>query len=179
MATFGQTSAGSNSYPANGDRYIASKFTLSVAGDVTKVTAFFDFDASNTSFSGDNGKAVIYEDSSGAPGALVAVSSAVSIPGGDQQIDFPVTVSLAAGDYWLGIVTDSFNSRLNIFAFSGGSHVTKESLTYASPADPMGTPGVTGSDIFAIYATYTPAGGSFPPAPAPPFPKMMAPHLAQ
>lgn len=156
MPTFGQTTTGSGgSVPATTDRYWASKFTLSEDGAVTKVTAFFDYDAGNTSSAGDNGKAVIYADSSGSPGALVGVSSAVAIGAGDQTVDFPLTASLTAGDYWLGIVTDSFNSRLHTFSTTGGNYVRKESLTYASPGDPMGTPDATGSNIFGIYATYT------------------------
>lgn len=155
MPTFGQTTTGSGgSAPNSNDRYWASKFTLSEDGAVTKVTAFFDYDAGNTSNAGDNGKAVIYADSSGSPGALVGVSSAVAIGAGDQTVDFPLTASLTAGDYWLGIVTDSFNSRLHTFSWTGGNHVRKESLTYASPGDPMGTPDATGSNIFGIYATY-------------------------
>lgn len=154
MATFGQTSAGTASSPSSADRYWASKYTLTEDGDVTQVTAFFDFDAGNSSTAG-TGKAVIYADSSGSPGALMGVSSAVSIPAGDQVVDFPLTVSLPAGDYWLGIVTDSFGPRLN--EATGGSYVRKESLTYASPADPMGTASASGTANFAVYATYTPA----------------------
>jgi len=154
VATFGQTSAGTASSPTSADRYWASKYTLTEDGDVTQVTAFFDFDAGNSSTAG-TGKAVIYADSSGSPGALMGVSSAVSIPAGDQVVDFPLTVSLTAGDYWLGIVTESFGPRLN--EATGGSYVRKESLTYASPADPMGTASASGTANFAVYATYTTA----------------------
>jgi len=159
VATFGKTSpsvGSSVSVPNNTDRLWATKYTLSEDGDVTQVSAFFDYDSTETSNSGDTGKAVIYADSGGSPGALVGVSSAVSIPAGDQQVDFPLTASLAAGDYWLGIVVDSFNSRVNRAA-TGYSSIRKEGLSYASPADPMGTPDATGVIGVSVFATYTPS----------------------
>lgn len=155
MPTFGRTTPYTSSAPNSTDRCWVSKFTLSEAGNVTKLTAFFDYDAGQSSAAGDNVKAVIYADSSGSPGALLAVSSGVAIPAGDQTIDFTVSVSLTAGDYWLGIVADSTNSRINAQGGSSGNYARQESLTYASPASTFGTPAATGTNEFGIYATYT------------------------
>jgi hypothetical protein len=164
MATLGNTSPGTTSTPNSSDRCWAYKVTLSENGTVTKATVFFDYDAANSSLAGDNGKVLVYADSSGAPGSRVAVSSAVSIPAGDQTLDFTLSVYLTAGDYWLGLVTDSFNSRLNSLGSGSSSYVRKESFTYASPADPFGTPDDSGGSSagYGIYLTYTPdaAGAS-------------------
>lgn len=160
MATFGQTTHGAGSAPNSGDRCWASKFALSAPGDITKITAFFDYDPADTSNSGDTCKAVVYADSAGSPGALLGVSAGVIVPIGDQQIDFPLSVTgLGPGNYWLGIVSNSFNSRINWISGSGGNSVRKEALTYASPANPFGTPDAVDTYIYGIYATYTASGG--------------------
>ena len=166
MPTFGQTTPFTGSAPSSADRCWASKFTLSEDGDVTKVTAFFDYDSGNSSNAGDNVKAVIYADSSGSPGALMAASAGVAIGAGDQTVDFTVSVSLTAGDYWLGVVSDSFNSRINSNLGAGGSYARKESFTYASPPDPFGTPDATGATAFGIYATYTTGPALSSPTPS-------------
>lgn len=159
MATFGQSGTGAGSAPNSSDRYWATKFASFPGGDITKMTAAFGFDGGGSG-GGDSCKAVIYADSAGAPGALIGVSTGVAVPAGDQVIDFPLTVTgLAAGTYWLGIVCNGFNSRLSEFATSGGNSVRKESLTYASPANPMGAASATGNLIYTVYATYTPSGG--------------------
>jgi hypothetical protein len=166
VPTFGQTTPLSGSSPNSADRCWVSKFTLSENGDVTKLTAFFDYDAGNSSAAGDNVKAVIYADSSGSPGALMAASAGVAIGAGDQTVDFPVSVSLTAGDYWLGVVSDGFNSRVNAADGASGSYARKESLTYASPGDPFGTPDATGTNTFGIYATYTTGPALSSPTPS-------------
>jgi len=158
LRNFGITAPGAGSSPTQDGRYWASKFTLSEDAELSTVTAFFDFDAGNTSNSGDSAKAVIYADSAGSPGALKAVSSAVSVPAGDVAVTFPTAATLPARTYWIGIVNNGSQSRLNSTS-SGGEYVRKETLTYASPADPMGTPDAqaTGSGNFTVFATYTPA----------------------
>jgi len=162
LNTFGQTSplvASGNSSPNQDGWYWATKFTLAEDADVESLTVFFDFDSSQVSNSGSSGKAVIYADSSGSPGALKAVSSAAAIPAGDVAVTFACVATLPAGDYWLGIVCNSSESRVNN-SNTGGNYVRKQDLTYASPADPMGTPDATGTATFAVFASYTPAGAS-------------------
>jgi hypothetical protein len=156
MATFGRTDTGNNTSPISNDRYWASKFTLSEAADVTSMSANFD----STSSAGTNGKFVIYDDdgASNLPGTRLAVSSAFSIPAGASEQSASCTVTLAAGDYWLGLVCDSFTAVLRTQTATGTS-IRKESLTYATPADPMGTP--DDSDVgseFCIFATYSLTG---------------------
>jgi len=125
------------------------------AGSVTKVTAFFDYDAGNSS-GACNAKAVLYADSSGSPASRIAVSSAVAVGTNDQTVDFPVSASLSSGPFWVFIVTDDVGlNRLNLVAFSGGSGGRKEGLTYASPADPIGTLDATNASIYGIYVTYS------------------------
>ena len=158
LNTFGLTTPGTSSSLTQDGRYWASKFTLTEDADLALATVFFDFDAGNSSAAGDSAKVVIYEDSGGSPGALAAVSSATAVPANDVAVDFSISGTLAAGTYWLGAVNNGFNSRIAGTA-SGGEYVRKQDLTYASPADPMGTPDAqtTGSGNFAVFVSYSPA----------------------
>ena len=155
MATFGNTTAGSDTFPCSNDRCIASKFTLTETGNVTSMTARFD--ASSTA--GTNFKPVIYNDSAGSPGARNTVGSATAVPAGGGAIQATITATLSAGDYWLGYVCDSSTAVAEIELTGTGQR--KESLTYASPADPFGTPDGSLAEV-CIYATYTGGPGSPP-----------------
>lgn len=131
---------------------------MPTAGSVTKVTAFFDFDAGNSS-AACNAKAVLYADSSGSPGARIAVSSAVAVGTNDQTVDFPVSASLSSGPFWVFIVTDDVGlNRINQVDFSSGTYCRVEGLTYASPADPCPAPAAgptSSSNLYGIYVTYS------------------------
>lgn len=152
MATFGDTTAGSSTSPCSGDRAWASKFTLSENGDVTEVVMRFD----STSTSGTNVKGLIYSDSGGVPLTKLAQSSAVSVPAGGGLVSMALTVSLAAGTYWLGFVADNFTAVCQCDA-SPANQSRMESTTYASPATTWVEAG-TGLVQLNIYATYTVPG---------------------
>lgn len=156
MATFGNSAAPTADYPMSADRWVGSKFTLTEAADVTKVTGRFG----SGSGTGDNMKAVIYADAAGSPGARMGVSAAAAGAAANTDVDFTLVVSLTAGDYWLGIVDDGGSAaRLGNIAGSGSGR--KEGLTYASPADPMGAlDDAAVAFTFCVYATYTAAGGA-------------------
>ena len=153
MPTFGNTTAAGDTFPCTSDRALGSKFACPEAGTLTQINV--QFDASGTA--GSSGKALLYADSSGSPGALLATSSAVAIPAGGGDIAFPISYgSLVATDYWLVCVTNSFQSVFGIE--TTGVSQRKEAFTYASPADPFGTPTASATELCA-YATYTAGGG--------------------
>ncbi len=156
MPQFGDTSQGASSFPCSGGRVIVGKFALSEAGDVTGITVFYQSgQAAGTDFRG-----LIYADSGGAPGALVAVGASVAVPGtvgGELESAVSPAVSLSPGDYWIGAVVDSFEARWSCDAGAGG--LRKEGVSFASPAGTFGTPDDTTGDRISAYATYTVAGG--------------------
>ena len=135
MATFGNTTAGGDTFPNSGDRALVSKFTLSEAGDVTEINARF----AGTATAGMNFKGLIYDDdgTAGAPGTRLAIGTATAVPAGGGVIASPITASLAAGDYWLGYVCDSFQAEADIE--TTGTLKRKEAHTYASPSTPWTT----------------------------------------
>lgn len=157
LASFGQKTPGTGSSPTQDGRWWGSKFTLTEGANIRRAVAFFDFDAGNTSNGGDSAKVAIYADNAGTPGALVAVSSAVAVPGGDVAVEFPISGWLPAGDYWPGVVNNGLQSRLNSTT-TGGLYVRQQDLTYASPANPMPDPPsggpTSGSGNFSVFVEY-------------------------
>lgn len=153
---FGNLRPFGSSSPNSDNRAWLSKFTATVNMSVSAAVAHFGYDSANTNDAGDTCKVVIYADSAGAPGALIGVSSAVAVPGGYQQVSFPISCTVPIGDFWMGVVSNSFHSRINYRA-GGTASVRKESLTYASPADPMGTPDATSDSDYGLYLIYTEA----------------------
>lgn len=85
-------------------------------------------------------KAVIYTDSSGAPGTLVAVGSELTLASPADQLQRKASlfsgVSLGAGTYWIGFTTDSSNRM--ICGRSGSGQGKWENITYASPPSSAG-----------------------------------------
>lgn len=152
MPIFGDTSVGAGSFPTTNDRAIVGSFVLTDNADCTSITNRFD----PISTAGSNFKGLIYADSGGLPGALVAVGAPAAIPAGGGLVDSAVTVTLAPGTYWLGGVVDSFQGRWQTNVITGGQR--REAHTYASPADPFASPASTGERVQA-YVTYTVSGG--------------------
>ena len=155
MPTFGNTTVGGDTFPCSNDRAMLSAFTLSEAGTVSGVSMRF----SSATTAGCNFKGLIYADSSGSPGSRLGVGAATAIPAGGGVIESTLSLALSAGTYWLGYVTDSFQAEAEIE--TTGTSQRKEALTYASPADPYGTPSGSSTEI-CVYATYTASGGSGP-----------------
>jgi hypothetical protein len=156
MATFGNTTAGGDTFPCSNDRALVSLFTLTEDGDLTQVNCRF----SSGSTAGCNFKGLVYADSSGSPGARLGVGAATAVPAGGGVIASSITLSLSAGSYWLGYVTDSFQAEAEIE--TTGTLQRKEGLTYASPADPFGTPDGSSTEV-CVYATYTASAAGYVP----------------
>ncbi len=159
MATFGNTtaeSAGSTELVING--LMLAKFTLAETAEVAKLTAYVDGGGSGT---GDQvAKAVIYADNAGSPAALKATSAEATVTDGASVawVDFALAapLELAAGDYWLGLHTGGNTGTIRWrYAASGGSSYNVGDTYAGGAADPAASPPTrTGSEKYAIYATY-------------------------
>lgn len=157
MATFGDTTAGGSSFPCSNDRAIAGQFTLAQdAQALQSITVFFD----GSSTTADNFKGLIYADSGGLPGALLATSSAGTLPIGGTSLTMTISGSLPAGTYWIGCVSEGFSARWAADAGSGGQR--QEAVTYASPAATFGTPAGSTIDRISAYVTFDPVVAEAP-----------------
>jgi hypothetical protein len=150
MARFGDETAGADTFPCSGDRALLSRFTLTEAGDLTEIVARFD--AASTA--GASLKGLVYSDNAGTPQTRLAVGAAVAVPAGGGLVASALTVSLAAGEYWLGFVADSFQAVAQCDAAGGLSRM--EGTTYASPAATWIQAGTSAARL-NVYAEYTAA----------------------
>lgn len=156
---FGDTDESGNGSKTglNGDNKRACKFTLSEDGDVDSIYVWCKTGGGGSP--GDNWRGVIYSDNSGAPDALQGTSNEGPVDGSLQWqgIDFPSSVSLTAGTYWLGLIQ---NTKIDCYFETGSTdQYGHNSDTYSDgPEDPFGTPTYT-SQQMAVYVYYTPSGG--------------------
>ena len=169
MATFGNTSIGSTpvSIHSSTNNKTVSKFTLSEAGTVTKLSIYLD---GNGTGSGPQViKGVIYDDdgASAVPGTLMGTSEEVSIADAAAAawVDFTFAspVALTSGNWYLGLIAGSNIRGAQMYqeSTSPTDNIWKVSDTYTDGAsDPFGA-ATTQTDKLSVYATYTvPVSGS-------------------
>lgn len=160
MATFGNLTDETGTNTGWDNQKIVGKFTLGVPGAVSKLT--IKIANTGTSHAACNIKGVIYADSAGSPGALVAVGTAVAVADNAAaaavDLAFASNVNLTAANWWLGFIADSGAVGFLFYAnnTSGGNTAYDWSDTYSDgPTDPFGAPDQTTTRNMAIYATYT------------------------
>jgi hypothetical protein len=159
-ATFGKTSVGA--FSDNGlysDYKIVHRGTLSAAGSVIQLSVY--------AVPGVNSpnpqavKAVIYADSAGEPGALLATGTEVVYRGnlnGSGWLDLPLAspLALAPGTYWIGFITGPSTEGMG-YAYDS----VENSRAYSANAYSAGPSSVFGAASFdseqaSVYATYLP-----------------------
>jgi acid phosphatase len=165
-ATFGKTSVGALRDGGMFANYkIVHKATLSTAGSVTKLSLYAVPGIKSPAPQSLRG--VIYADSSGSPGALVATGVEVIYQGnvngaGWFDLPFADSVALAPGTYWLGFITGSETEGIGyLYDNVSGSRAYNVNGYGSGPTNPFGT-AAKDSEQASIYATYIPAGGSVP-----------------
>lgn len=150
--TFGNSDTTNEGYYSQGaNREHIWHFSLTETGNVSKVS-FYTRTNSDTHYL----KALIYSDNSGQPLTLLASSAGVAINTTETWYDFPLSVTLSAGTYWLGVVADS--QFQEYFIETGQPDNT---MYWADYANSYTTPVTTWTDyansrarITPIYATY-------------------------
>jgi sugar lactone lactonase YvrE len=159
--TFGKTTVGALSDRGMLANYkIVHRSTLAVPGSVTKLTVFAI--PGTGSPSPQALRAVIYADSGGSPGALLAKGKEVTYQGnvnGSGWFDLPFSspVTLSPGTYWLGFITGITTQGMGYVYDSVANSRAYNPNSYASgPSDPFGSATVD-SQQASIYASYTPA----------------------
>ncbi len=162
MAILGDNTQGGSTNPGSSNRALLSRVTAVEAGTINAAYAYFG----SASTAGANGKVLLYTDTGSGPGTLVAASSSLALPAGGGLVGpFTMSGSFGAGDHFLGIVYDNFQS--NISTDNGLSGVSTQmangTLSFSSP--PASWPGtdITYSDVRVnVYLDYTASGGGGP-----------------
>ena len=146
--TFGKTDIGGTPW----DSWLmwASKYPLTEAGDVTKITVYVDGVT--------NVKVAIYAESGGVPTSLLASAEKACVAGWN---DITLLVSLPAGNYFLAARRET--DLINFYYDAGSTNQTAfRTIAYADPwPDPFGVPDAQQDREYSIYATYTPSGEEY------------------
>jgi hypothetical protein len=163
-STFGKTSVGGSPDAFSANRKRVNKYPLSVAAKVSKLSVYL----APTSTSGQQVlEGIIYADSSGKPGALLATSSQLTFAStnsaGWYDLTFQTPISLAAGNYWIGVITGGSGSVAGFRYDSVSGARDANANTYSSgPSNPFGSFS-TDSEQTSLYATYTTAAADTTP----------------
>ncbi|HEV7586329.1 MAG TPA: hypothetical protein VGO14_11180 [Solirubrobacteraceae bacterium] len=156
VGTFGKTTVGGASDSFLADRKRVNRYALGSAGSVTKLSMYL----APTATAGQQVlKGLIYANSGGAPAALLGVSEPVTFKStnaaGWYDLPFATPVKLAAGNYWIGVITGATSSVTGFRYDSVASSRDYNANTYTSgPTSPFGTPTVDAEQA-SLYASYT------------------------
>jgi hypothetical protein len=167
--TFGKTTVGPQADKFSQDRKRVNSYTLPNAGLVSKLSIYLQ---PSGTVGEQKLKGLIYADSVGKPGELKAVSAErvykTSEPGGWYDLTFPTPLKLAAGNYWIGLITgESAGVAGYRFEIKEGSREANANLYTEPPTKQFGT-ATTDYQKMSIYATYTSEAKSSPPLNAEP-----------
>lgn len=153
MATFGKTFDGAGSSASSADKTSVSSASPASGGTVTEGHARIWLSAAGST----TVNCVIYADSSGVPGALLATSDSVTLTAtAEAQVDFTFSntnrITVAAGTtYWVGVSwQDPGTPSLNL-SRDATANGRQEASAYLP--NPFGTPtALTGPiDVFITY----------------------------
>ena len=140
MSTFGNTNIGGSWLNDSGNIKAVDKFTLSEAGDVSKLTIYV---RGHNTGEDQVRRGVIYSDTAGSPNALKGTTAEITVTSaqaaGWVDLSFSPSVSLTPGDYWLGYIVGA-NSAGSDTAYDASSEGVYNNDTYADGAsDPFGS----------------------------------------
>jgi hypothetical protein len=155
--TFGKTNIGGSVDSFLADRKRVSRYSLSIAATVSKLSIYL----APTATSGEQViKGLIYADSSGSPAALLATSAQLTFKStntaGWYDLPFSSPPVLAAGSYWIGIITGA-TSHVAGFRYDSvaGSRDYNENSFASGPTNPFGSFS-TDAEQTSLYASYSP-----------------------
>jgi hypothetical protein len=154
--TCGKTTIGKSSEALLSNLKRVNRCVLPANATVSRLTVYLG----HTSTKGQQLiKGIIYADSSGKPGALLGTSSQLTFTSenasGWYPLAFATPLKLAAGTYWIGIITGG-NAKVGLERFdkvTNAQDVNTNSYP-AGPSNPFGS-FKTNSEQMSLYATYT------------------------
>ena len=159
-ATFGKTTVGALADEGLYANYkIVQSATLPVAGKVSQLSVYAI--PGLKAPAPEAMRAVIYADAGGTPGALLATGPEVvyrSNVYGKGWFELPLEspVELAAGTYWIGVLTGETDDGMGyVYDSVPASRAYNENAFGAGPTDPFG-PATLDSEQASIYASYVP-----------------------
>lgn len=159
MASFGKSTTGSNTNTSSGNKAVVSPATPASSGTVTAGHFRINIDSGSG-----NVDLVIYADSSGAPGALLATSDAVSVTNTTMAwVDFTFSganqISVVSGtQYWVG--ASWADPGTPTFTYERDNTASQRDEQTTHDPNPFGTPSLTSGGPIAVYIDYTTASNA-------------------
>ncbi len=155
-ATFGKTSIGASKDYFGFERKRVNKYALTVPGSVTKLSVYLEAHATGQQVL----KGLIYTDNAGTPAALLGTSQQLTFAStsaaGWYDLTFASPVKLAAGTYWIGVLTGATNGVAGFrYDTVTGSRDYNTNTFATGPSNPFGAVTTDGEQT-SLYATYTP-----------------------
>ncbi len=156
--TFGKTTLGASSDAYAADRKRVSLYSLASAGTVSKLSIYLQP-------SGISGaqvlEGVVYANSGGKPAALLGSSGQLTFHSTDSPgwyaLTFGVPLKLAAGSYWLGVISGASSDVVGFrYDKVSGSRDYNANTYTSGPSNPFGGSLSTDNEQTSLYATYTP-----------------------
>jgi hypothetical protein len=155
--TIGKTTVGGSSDYFAAERKRVNRYALPTAGSLTKLSIYL---APRGTSGQQVLRGVIYADTGGGgPGALLGVSEPLSFAStnaaGWYDLGFASPPKLAAGNYWIGVLTGASAGVAGFRYDSVAGSRDYNANTYSSgPSNPFGSV-TTDSEQTSLYATYT------------------------
>jgi hypothetical protein len=159
-ATFGKTSVGASSDVFAANRKRVNEYSLPVAGSVSKLSVYL---APTTNQGQQVLEGILYTNAAGKPGNLLGTTAPLAFSSsnaaGWYDLSFATPLNLAAGSYWIGVITGETGKVAGFRYDSVGGSRDWNANTYTSgPSNPFGAV-TTDSEQTSLYATYTPGEG--------------------
>lgn len=167
--TFGKTTVGATCGALRSDYKRVNEYALTTNATVSSMSVWLKPGSGNGSQAF---KGIIYADSGGSPGALVAATNARTFSSSDSAgwytLNFASPPTITAGHYWLGIFTGTTGNVAAYCYDTGASNARDaDNNTYTSgPGNPFGTVTTHDSQLMPVYASYTVAVAGLPTAPS-------------
>ena len=158
FATFGKSTAGSAAAGAVANRKSVSRYALSRAGYLLKLSIYLQ----PTHKRGRQPLAgVVYADAAGSPGSLLGISQQLQItrasPSGWYDLVFASPPALAPGNYWIGVLAGA-PSKVAGYRYDRVAHAGEFNVNpfWTGASTPFGRPRSDAVQL-SIFATYTPS----------------------
>lgn len=157
MPTFGDTTAGTGSFPGSADRALVSPATASEGGTVDAIWVY----AVLAMAGGNQLKGLLFSDSGGAPATLVAASNASSTitATGWNRLTVTGSPAFSAGNFWIGMVANDSNLDYGEDTSGAGAVMANGTYSFASPGNWPGTDASYSAVLANAYVEYTVSGG--------------------
>jgi hypothetical protein len=153
MSTFGKTTVGANEWSTGGVQYVVlSKYTMPESGTITKITAYIQ----SSDGTAQVGRACLYADNAGAPGALLAISSEVTVSSfGWYDFSLSYTNLLGSRNLWIGFsVVNGCRYRSDAGSTNQEAAHDQTYPSYPTYPDPFWSSLIYHNFADSVYATY-------------------------